>query len=75
MRQHTGTSVGFDFAIAEECARWLDNGHPVAPEDPIFRSELKSNLLLTPLSRAVSNARHKDPAAQAGIGEVIELHY
>ncbi len=54
-------------------ARWLDNEHAIAPDDPIFRSALKSNLLLMPLSRAVSNARNKDPAVMRGIGEVIEL--
>jgi putative SOS response-associated peptidase YedK len=62
------------FLAPEERAPWLDNSHAIAPDDPIFRSELKTNLLLTPLARAVSNARHKDPAAQEGIGTVIELH-
>jgi putative SOS response-associated peptidase YedK len=58
----------------DERAPWLDNSHAIAPDDAIFRSELKTNLLLTPLARTVSNARHKDPAAQASIGEPIELH-
>jgi putative SOS response-associated peptidase YedK len=58
----------------EERARWLDNEHAIAPDDAIFRSALKTNLLLTPLARTVSNARNKDPAAQEGIGAAIELH-
>ena len=61
------------FLAPEECARWLDNEQAIAPDDPIFRDALKSNLLLMPLSRAVSNARNKDPAAMHGIGEHIEL--
>ncbi len=62
------------FLAPEERARWLDNEHAIAPDDAIFRSAFKTNLLLTPLARTVSNARHKDPAAQEGIGEAIELH-
>jgi len=58
----------------EERARWLDNSHTIAHDDDIFRSTLKMKLLLQPLARTVSNARHKDPAAQEGIGAVIELH-
>jgi len=57
----------------EERARWLDNEHAIAPDDVIFRNELKSNLLLMPLARVVSNARNKDPAALAGVGEAVEL--
>jgi putative SOS response-associated peptidase YedK len=61
------------FLAPDEYARWLDNEHAMAPDDPIFRSALKSNLLLMPLSRAVSNARHKDPTALEGVGTVVEL--
>jgi len=61
------------FLSPDEYQRWLDNEHAIAPDDPIFRGALKSNLLLMPLSRAVSNARNKDPAVMRGIGEVIEL--
>lgn len=57
----------------DERQRWLDNEQAIAPDDPIFRNTLKSNLLLTPLSRAVSNARNKDSALLQGVGEVIEL--
>jgi putative SOS response-associated peptidase YedK len=56
-----------------ECARWLDNEHAIAPDDAIFRSALKTPLVLTPLARTVSNARNKDPAALAGVGEPVEL--
>jgi putative SOS response-associated peptidase YedK len=58
----------------DERARWLDNEQAIAPDDDIFRSELKSSLLLTALSRAVSNARNKDPAAMQGSGEVIVIN-
>lgn len=57
----------------DECARWLDNRQAIAPDDTIFRSELKTPLLLTPLDRAVSNARHKDRALLEGVGAVIRL--
>ena len=46
---------------------------PVAADDPIFRSELKSPLWLQPLSRAVSNARNKDPQVLQGIGDVVAI--
>lgn len=58
---------------ADERARWLDNRQAIAPDDAIFRSELKSPLRLQPLSRAVSNARNKDPDAMSGVGEKITL--
>ena len=61
------------FLSPDEYQRWLDNEYAIAPDDPIFRGELKSNLLLMPLSRAVSNARNKDPAAMHGIGETVDL--
>ncbi|MDH3994063.1 MAG: SOS response-associated peptidase, partial [Gammaproteobacteria bacterium] len=57
----------------DECARWLDPEHPVAPDDPLFRSELKMPLQLQPLSRAVSNARNKDLQVLQGTGDVVEL--
>jgi putative SOS response-associated peptidase YedK len=57
----------------DERAAWLDNSHAIAPDDAVFRSELKMNLLLQPLARMVSNARNKGPATMAAIGEVVEL--
>jgi putative SOS response-associated peptidase YedK len=57
----------------DERARWLDNSCAIAPDDAVFRSELKMPLLLQPMDRAVSNARNKDAGAMAGIGEVITL--
>jgi putative SOS response-associated peptidase YedK len=61
------------FLAPEERSVWLDNGHAIAPDTAIFRSELKMNLSLQPLGRIVSNARNKDPAAMKGIGEVVQL--
>jgi putative SOS response-associated peptidase YedK len=58
---------------ADERARWLDNSQAIAQDDAIFRSELKEPLLLKPLTRAVSNARNKDPEAMAGVGDEIIL--
>lgn len=57
----------------EEWDAWMDCGHPIAPDDAIFRSELKTNLLLTPLALSVNNARNKDPTVIVPQGEVIEL--
>ncbi|CAA0123957.1 Putative SOS response-associated peptidase YedK [Halioglobus japonicus] len=58
---------------ANECERWLDNSSQIAPDDAIFRSELKMPLHLMPLSRSVSNARNKDPEAMTGVGDEIVL--
>jgi putative SOS response-associated peptidase YedK len=56
-----------------ERTAWLDNGHVVAADDPVFRSELKMNLLLQPLDRAVSNARNKRPEAMRPVGDAVQL--
>jgi putative SOS response-associated peptidase YedK len=58
---------------ADEYQRWLDCSHTLDASDPVFRSELKETLRLQALPRAVGNARNKDPALQAGLGDVIEL--
>lgn len=57
----------------DEIAPWLDNGHEIAPQDRVFRSELKMPLQLQSLSRAVSKAGNKDPALMEGVGEVTLL--
>ena len=57
----------------EECERWLDNSRVIAPDDPLFRSELKMPLRLQPVSRAVSNSRHKHLDVLQAEGDVIEL--
>ena len=57
----------------EECARWLDNEHPVAADDALFRNTLKFDLLISPLSRAISNARNKEPAAMRPVGEAVTV--
>ena len=61
------------FLAPHEQASWLDNSHPIAPDDAIFRSELKTPLFLTPLARSVSNARNKELSVLNGIGDVIKL--
>jgi putative SOS response-associated peptidase YedK len=57
----------------EECDRWLDNRHGIAPDDEIFRSELKYPLQLSPLGRAVGNARNKDPRLLRATAESVLL--
>ncbi len=57
----------------DERTRWLDNSQAIAPDDAVFRSELKVPLLLRPLSQSVGNARNKDPAAMSGVGDEILL--
>ncbi len=57
----------------DEHDRWLDNEHTVAAEDPLFRSELKFDLTIAPLSRAISNARNKDPAAMRPVGVAVTV--
>ena len=46
---------------------------PRAPDGKPDLTGIWSNASLTPLSRAVSNARNKDPGALQGVGDVIEL--
>ena len=58
----------------DEYARWLDNSHAIAPDDRHLSQRTEDRTCCCmPLSRAVSNARNKDPAAMHGIGETVEL--
>ncbi len=57
----------------DERERWLDNSRVIAPDDPLFRSELKMSLRLQPVSRAVSNSRNKHLDVLQAEGDVIEL--
>lgn len=57
----------------DERAPWLDNSQVIASDDAVFRSELKTDLILQPVSRAISNARNKDTASMEGIGELVRL--
>jgi putative SOS response-associated peptidase YedK len=57
----------------DEYARWLDNGHPIAADDPLFGAVLKFDLEISPLSRAISNARNKEPAAMRPVGECVTV--
>ena len=57
----------------DEYPRWLDHAHEIAPDDAIFRSELKMPLRLQPVSRAVSNSRNKDMQVLQEVGDVVEL--
>tara|TARA_B110000503_G_scaffold20552_1_gene30927 strand:- start:42758 stop:42934 length:177 start_codon:yes stop_codon:yes gene_type:complete len=54
-------------------ALWLDNRQAIAPDASIFRSELKTPLLLKPLAHSVGNVRNKDPQTLVGVGEKIVL--
>jgi putative SOS response-associated peptidase YedK len=61
------------FLAPNEREPWLDNSHPISSDDAIFRSELKTPLLLTPLDRAVSNARNKTNSVLVAAGKPIAL--
>lgn len=57
----------------DECARWLDNGLEIPANDPIFRPALKFPLYLSPLDKAVGNARNKTPGLMRPVGQTIKL--
>jgi len=58
---------------ADERERWLDNNEQISGDDSLFRSELKFDLQISPLSRAVSNARNKEPAAMQPVDEAVTV--
>lgn len=58
---------------AREQERWLDNTQVIPANDPLFASRLKVPLQLTPLDRAVSNARNKEVALLEPVGEAVWL--
>lgn len=55
----------------EEYVRWLDNAEEIAPDDPLFRAELKFPLALHPLASSIGNSRNKDAALLEAVGEVV----
>lgn len=57
----------------DERERWLDNTQVIDPDDALFRPELKEDLRLSPLDRAVSNARNKDAALMRAAGDEVVL--
>lgn len=57
----------------DEAGRWLDNTQPVAANDPLFRSELKCEWHLQPVSREVNNARNKSEDLVRGVGDEVIL--
>jgi putative SOS response-associated peptidase YedK len=56
-----------------ERERWLDNEQAIAGNDSIFSAELKEDLQLLPLDRAIGNARRKAPELIEASGDPIEL--
>ncbi|MEH6588853.1 MAG: SOS response-associated peptidase [Halioglobus sp.] len=58
---------------ADEIDCWLDNDSTVASDAAIFRSELKYDLVLAPLAKAVGNSRDKSPLLLEPVGEIISL--
>jgi len=58
---------------ADEIDRWLDNSCEISSQDPVFSPELKTPLQLVPVSRAVSNARNKDPGSLQPMREATIL--
>ncbi len=57
----------------EDRARWMDNRHALSVDDPLFQGGLPTALILAPLSRAVGNARNKDPQLMEPVGEPVRL--
>ncbi|MEZ5569218.1 MAG: SOS response-associated peptidase [Halioglobus sp.] len=58
---------------ADECDRWMDNDTPVAASDSLFRPDIKFPLCLSPLDKAVGNARNMAPELMQPVGEVVTL--
>jgi len=57
----------------EECERWLDNGHEIAANEPLFAPALKYDLTLVPVNKSASNSRNKSADIMAPIGEPVRL--
>lgn len=57
----------------DERERWLDNAQVIERDDALFRPELKEDLHLAPLDRAISNARNKDAGQMRAIGDEVVL--
>lgn len=57
----------------EEMERWVDNTLVIAANDSLFRSDLKCDWHLRPLSRQVSNARNKSEDLLRGEGDEVIL--
>ncbi len=55
----------------DELDRWLDCSKAISASDPIFKPQLRTSLVVTPISDQANNARHKDPAALSPIGDPI----
>ncbi|MEM7691219.1 MAG: SOS response-associated peptidase [Pseudomonadota bacterium] len=56
----------------EEADRWLEPG-PLADPSVLFAPELKENLHLYPVDRAIGNSRHKAANAMDAIGDTVVL--
>jgi putative SOS response-associated peptidase YedK len=57
----------------DECDRWLDNALEIAADDPVFRPELKFDLSLTPINKAVGNSRNKGSDVLVPVGDTVWL--
>ncbi|MEP4147573.1 MAG: SOS response-associated peptidase [Halioglobus sp.] len=57
----------------DEQARWLDNTQLIPANDELFRPELKTDWLLSPLGREVSNSRNKSGDLLRAIGDKVLL--
>ena len=57
----------------DECDPWLDNALEIAADDPVFRPELKFDLSLTPINKAVGNSRNKGADVLVPVGDTVLL--
>lgn len=57
-----------------DASRWLDPGAEIAANDPVFVANLQTGLKVTPLSRKVNNARHRDLNVLEAAGEAVFLY-
>lgn len=59
--------------VGDELDQWLNCEHRLPAELPLFRPQLKQNLLVTPISRGVNNARNKELELLAPTGAATRL--
>ncbi|WP_439106878.1 SOS response-associated peptidase [Congregibacter sp.] len=53
--------------------RWLDNGTPIASDDPLFEPRLREPLRLAPVAKSAGNSRNKNPDSMQPAGEWATL--
>jgi putative SOS response-associated peptidase YedK len=59
--------------VGGELDEWLNCEHRLPADTPLFSTQLKQNLLVTPISREVNNARNKELELLVPTGDAIRL--